>query len=163
MKNNTAILNAIEKTIKFIFNNEEFTVDLTEGDLHDSWNCITDKNDVVWDVNFTWDEDVDIDNEPNFTVYPLTEPDDNGCQSTIWEEGIEILITEMIGTNFDYFNSLTAEEIDKISDKDMYQSFDTCSVCGNVELGGSMNSVEDGTNVDIIGSDELICNKCREK
>lgn len=65
MENNTAIFNAIEKTITFKFKDEEFKVDLTEGDLHDSWNGITTKAGVVYDFNFSWEEDT----EPSMELY----------------------------------------------------------------------------------------------
>ena len=50
---------------------------------------------------------------------------------------------------------LTVEEIDEHS-KDLYQAFDICSKCDEVELEGKMNSVSDE-------SDELICNECKNK
>jgi hypothetical protein len=56
MKNETAILDCVTKMITFKFNNEIFTVDIKEGDLSDSWNSITDKNGVMWDFNFSWED-----------------------------------------------------------------------------------------------------------
>jgi len=69
MKNNTAILNCETKIIKFKYLNEEFTVDLKEGDIQDSWNTITDKNGVMWDVNFSWEDEKG--EKPSFAVYGL--------------------------------------------------------------------------------------------
>lgn len=80
MKNNTAILDCITKIITFKFNNEEFTVDIKEGDIDDSWNSIVDKDGVVWDVNFGW-EDSKYVPKPSFTVYAL-EKDKDGFYST---------------------------------------------------------------------------------
>lgn len=74
MKNNTAILDCVNKIIKFKFNHEDFVVDIKEGDIHDSWNSITDKNGVVWDVNFSW-EDSKFDPQPHFSVYEIEEID----------------------------------------------------------------------------------------
>ena len=89
MKKNTAILNTVTKMINFNFNGEIFEVDLKEGDLEDSWNCIETKDKITFDVNFSWQEDT----EPAFSVYPLV---DNG-------DGTSIKIVEVIGDKNQYF------------------------------------------------------------
>lgn len=50
---------------------------------------------------------------------------------------------------------LTIEEIEEHS-KNIYQAFDICSVCSEVELEGGMTSVSEE-------SDDLICDECKEK
>lgn len=69
MKNNTAILDCVTKLITFKFNNEIFTVDIKEGDLCDSWNSITDKNGVMWDFNFSWEDEKSC--KPCLAIYGL--------------------------------------------------------------------------------------------
>lgn len=97
MKNNTAIFDAIKKTITFKFDDEEFTVDLTEGDLEDSWNGITTKKGVVWDFNFSWDED----SEPSMVLYETYKEDGflktNHCNDELFK------IVKQIGNFVDYF------------------------------------------------------------
>ena len=75
MKNNTATLNCETKLITFKFQGEIFTVDLTEGDLSDSWNTVTKSNGVEWDINFYWEDD-----EPSLLVYGLEDNGDCGLQ-----------------------------------------------------------------------------------
>lgn len=91
MKKNTALLDCVNKLITFNFNDEIFTVDIKEGDLHDSWNSITDKNGVIWDFNFTW-EDSKYDPKPHLTIYGLHEPNEDGSLSTNWDESTTIKI-----------------------------------------------------------------------
>ena len=50
---------------------------------------------------------------------------------------------------------LTANEIDVISDNDMYQGFDICCKCSGVELEGSMRSMSED-----LDDDRLICDEC---
>lgn len=76
MKNNTAKLDCITKLVDFKFNNEMFTVDIKEGDLSDSWNSITDKNGVMWDFNFSWEDEKDCD--PSLCIYALKKDDHFG-------------------------------------------------------------------------------------
>jgi hypothetical protein len=62
MKDLTAVLDEI------------FTVDIKEGDIEDSWNSITDKNGVVFDFNFSWEDTKGC--EPNLSIYGLIENGD---------------------------------------------------------------------------------------
>lgn len=50
---------------------------------------------------------------------------------------------------------LTIEEIDEHS-KNMYQAFDVCSACNEVELDGGMTHISEE-------SDNLICDECKKK
>lgn len=100
MKNNTAILDTKTKLIKFMFNNQEFTVDIKEGDIDDSWNCITTEDGVLWDFNFCWENEKC---EPSLTIYALTEKDADGYQSTIWDKDTSIEIVEIIGNSNFFF------------------------------------------------------------
>lgn len=108
-----SVLNCYTKILTFWYKGEFHSVDLAEGDLHDSWNGVNLKDDTCFDFNFTWDEE----DEDTF------EPDANGnfwtndaCFSlyvTYWENG-ELLtdhsnydsftVDKFIGTNADYFN-----------------------------------------------------------
>lgn len=107
MKKNTAILNTVTKMINFNFNGEEFEIDLKEGDLHDSLNSITTKNDVVFDINFSW-EDSKFQPDPAFSVYSLID-NENGSWSTDWEDGTTIKIVEIIGDKNQYFRDTPQE------------------------------------------------------
>jgi hypothetical protein len=97
MKNQTAVFNAKNKILFFMFRDESFTVNLTEGDLHDSWNGITLKSGEVFDFNFSWEEET----PPSATLYATyyegeelyTDTSDYYC----------LTITEQIGTSQDYF------------------------------------------------------------
>ena len=100
MKNNTAIVDTKNKVLTLMFQNEQHIVDLTEGDLHDNWNCITDKNDVLWDINFSWEDTKG--EKPYLSVYALLEADDNGYQSTNWGEYTPISV-KTLGNRDDYF------------------------------------------------------------
>lgn len=102
MKKNTAILDCVKKLITFNFNNEIFTVDIKEGDIHDSWNSIVDKNEVVWDVNFSW-EDSKYDPKPAFSVYALTKDEDSGLYSTNWSDYTVIKIGKTTLADKDVF------------------------------------------------------------
>lgn len=67
-----ALLDCLTKKIEFVFDDFKYTVDLAEGDLHDSWNTIKSKS-GIYDINFSWDES---DGSPSFTLYPLKEEED---------------------------------------------------------------------------------------
>lgn len=100
MKNNTAIVDTKNKVLTLMFQNEQHVVDLTEGDLHDNWNCITDKNDVLWDINFSWEDTKG--EKPYLTVYALFEADENGHQSTDFDNSTSITV-KSLGNRDDYF------------------------------------------------------------
>ena len=90
MKNNTATLDCNTKLITFCFQNELFIVDITEGDLSDSWNSITKSNGEVFDFNFSWEDDKDC--KPSLSIYGLEDDGDGGLQiNTSDETVIEIL------------------------------------------------------------------------
>lgn len=100
MKNNTAILNAKSKTISFKFKYKYFTVDLTEGDLHDSWNAITTSDGIIYDVNFDWDL------KPNLNIYRC------GDEEQQYDDSSTIEISLVIGTKSDYFDLKFDEQLD---------------------------------------------------
>ena len=106
LKKNTAILDTIKKTIEFNFNGEEFTVDLTEGDLEDNWNCIEMKNGDPFDVNLSWQGDIDDESEkPCFSAYPVYPNNDaEGTWSADWSDDRPIKIVKVIGDKNYYFN-----------------------------------------------------------
>ena len=89
MKNNTATLDCVKKHITFCFNDETFTVDLKEGDIEDSWNSITDKNGVMWDINFSWEDTKGC--KPSLAIYGLIEEDGQFTINTSDETIIKIL------------------------------------------------------------------------
>lgn len=105
MKNNQAILNLTNKTINFKFNNEDFVMDLTEGDLHDNWNSFTTKDNITYDLNFTWDGYSRDNDKPNLTIYELRDNGD-GTFSTDMFSGSDVSVKfiQIIGTEGEYFN-----------------------------------------------------------
>lgn len=104
MKNNQGILNLTEKKIYFKFANEDFVMDLTEGDLFDSWNAFETADGVVRDLNFTWDGYSEND-KPYLTVYGLTKDEgDNEFWSTNWDDSTSIKLIKVIGTEGEYFD-----------------------------------------------------------
>jgi hypothetical protein len=98
MKKNTAILNTITKLITFNYNGEEFTVDLKEGDLEDSWNSIVTKDDVLWDFNFSWE----TGEKPCMSIYSLEFVDGNYQKD--YRNDTSVKIVEIIGDQNQYFN-----------------------------------------------------------
>lgn len=63
---NKAYLNCIDKTLSFSIENKSFKIDLTEGDLADSWGAVKFKT-QIYDTNFSWEEG----QEPLFSIYPV--------------------------------------------------------------------------------------------
>ena len=100
MKNNTAIVDTKNKVLTLMFQNEQHVIDLREGDLHDNWICFTDSNNVLWDINFSWEDTKG--EKPYLTVYGLDEADVNGFQSTNWDESTSIKVTAT-GNRDEYF------------------------------------------------------------
>lgn len=100
MENYTAKLDCIKKIVTFCFNDEIKQVDLTEGDLDDSWNYFEDKNGIGWNTSFTWENH--IDSEPNFSVYGRETLGDGSVQIDSDAEYV-FEIVEQIGTQTDYF------------------------------------------------------------
>lgn len=100
MKKNTAILDTHTKLIKFDFNGTEYTVDLKEGDLHDSWNSIVDTKGITWDFNFTWDHETGA--KPYLNIYGVLGEGNN--MSTDWDNNTSIKITEIVGNRSFYFD-----------------------------------------------------------
>lgn len=96
-------LNCIEKTFTFSFEEQKFTVDLTEADLHDNWNSIQTK-DRVLDFNFSWQEE----EEPNVTLYEL-EVDGLGNLSILYHPSHNLPIENIIGTEDEYFKEVIKE------------------------------------------------------
>lgn len=120
MKNNTAIFNAQEKKINFRFQEELFVVDLTDGDLEDSWSSITTSKGVVFDTNFWVADDY---SQCNFSIYPVVA----GLIVTGGE--FSLTVTDQIGSFKDYFgedvlseeptNSFTVKFIGEITVDDV--------------------------------------------
>lgn len=102
MKNNTAIVDTKTKVLTIMFQNEQHTVDLREGDLHDNWNCITDSKGILWDINFSWEDSKGC--KPELAIYALLEADGNGYQSTDYDsdDNVEMQV-KVLGTREEYF------------------------------------------------------------
>lgn len=99
MKN---ILNCKEKKVCFTYKKQKFVVDLTEGDLHDSWNSITLEDGSIIDFNFSWQEGC----QPSITLYKVDE--DN---STLFDNTEKVIYPDIIiGTKADYFSIKDFEE-----------------------------------------------------
>lgn len=99
MKNNCAILNCFTKQLFFKFEDKFFTVDLTEGDLEDSWNGIAFSENTSLDFNFSWQEGT----EPCATLYEIYQNED-GTWSTDFFKSYSLSIVNVFGTYADYFN-----------------------------------------------------------
>ena len=103
MKNNQAILNTETKRIEFLFKDKKYYVDLSEGDLHDSWNTIQDiETGILYDVNFSW-EDSKYQKKPLFSVYGSLDADDRGFHATNLADQTPIKIIKIIGDKDTYF------------------------------------------------------------
>ena len=100
MKNNTSIVDCKNKTLTLMFQNEIHIVDLREGDLHDNWNSIEDKNGIVWDINFSWEDTKG--EKPYLSIYGLQEADENGFQSTDWDDQHSLTV-KTLGNRDIYF------------------------------------------------------------
>jgi len=98
MKNNTAILLKKEKLIVFKFKDENFSVDLSDGDLEDSWNSILLKDGNYYDTNFNWDE---VGGVPSLYLYKVNEVDGELRVDT--SDDYEIKIIKQYGTKKEYF------------------------------------------------------------
>lgn len=99
MKNNKGILDCKNKTFTFAYLNEMFTIDLTEGDLEDSWNSILLDNGTVMDFNFSWDCMEEA--KPLVSLYDLKK-DENGETLVDTSKNYPIKIIEIIGNRADY-------------------------------------------------------------
>lgn len=100
MKNKQAIVDFIKEEIRFKFNNEEFVMDLKEGDKEDNWNSFQTKDGIVRDLNFTLFPD---EGEMFFTVYDLIANGD-GTFSTDTSADTKIKIIGVIGTVGEYLD-----------------------------------------------------------
>lgn len=96
LNNNTAIFDAVHRLIAFKFNDEIFHIDLTEGDLEDSWNFIETKDGQGYDFNFSWEEGT-LD-KPSMCLYEYNEG--QNCLG----ENISFSIVKVDGTEKDYFS-----------------------------------------------------------
>jgi hypothetical protein len=97
---NKALLNCLSKEVILTYNNQEFLVDLSEGDLHDSWNGITLENGTVKYFNFSWEDAVgnEFDEKPSIWLYEVLE---DGYTNHSNYDIIDVEIIE--GTKKDYF------------------------------------------------------------
>lgn len=104
MENNQGILNLTEKKIYFKFNDEDFVMDLTEGDLDDNWNSFTTKDGVVRDLNFHW-EGYSEGSVPNLTIYELRDNGDGTWSTDLYSNSdVDVELIEVIGTEAEYFD-----------------------------------------------------------
>lgn len=94
-KNNQALFLADKKEIHFKFMDEVFAVDLTEGDLEDSWNTIFPKDGNAYDTNFDCEDE---NSQPSFCIYPIA---DNQIDS---KASIKMTIICQSGTLKQYFS-----------------------------------------------------------
>ena len=106
---NKALLNCLSKEVILTYNNQEFLVDLSEGDLHDSWNGIMLEDGTVKDFNFSWEDDVwnefgelnkPSDEKPSIWLYEVME---DGYTNHSNYDIIDVEIVE--GTKRDYFDN----------------------------------------------------------
>ena len=100
MKNNTAVLNCKTKRIKFMIDNELFDVDLTEGDLEDSWNSIKMKNGDLFDFNFCWEDTT----YPALSLYEIKKYADGTLYTDFHSNTKSPSIVTIIGDKNDYLD-----------------------------------------------------------
>lgn len=101
MENKKATLYCYEKILRVQFNNEEYLVNLMQGDLNDNWNGIIDQLGNLYDVNFHWDE-LDEENKPAFVMYSTYEED--GRIITEFAE-YDVFDVEIVGSKETYFSN----------------------------------------------------------
>lgn len=92
-------LNCFKKTLSFTYEGQGFIIDLTEGDLHDSWNGITLNDGTVKDFNFSWQEG----EEPAAALYATYWEDDT--LKTDHSDYFTINIQKVIGSYENYFDT----------------------------------------------------------
>ncbi len=100
MKNKQAIVDFVKEEIRFKFLNEEFVMNLKEGDKEDNWNSFVTKDEVVRDLNFCIFPD---EGEMFFTAYELIANGD-GTWSTDTSSDTKIKIIEVIGSVGSYLD-----------------------------------------------------------
>lgn len=119
-----AFLNCIDKTISFSVNDKAFNIDLTKGDLEDSWGSIQ-IGLQVYDTNFGWEKD----ENPTFAVYPVVKGE------TQINDGISYEVIIDKGSYEDYYGvrfptgfvnfcetlSLMSSEIDGVKGYDSFR------------------------------------------
>ena len=102
MEINTGIIDYDRKEAIFNFQGQEFVVDLAEGDLHDSWNSIIDREGFVWDFNFAQEN---IEEAPGISIYKVV----NGEALTDEKNTTSIKIVETRGNILEYFKDYIEE------------------------------------------------------
>lgn len=105
MENNTAVLNCKTKKIAFMLDNEQFEVDLTEGDLEDSWNSIKMKNGDLFDFNFCWQDTT----EPSLALYEIKKHGDGTLYTDFHSNTKSPSIETIIGSKNDYLDTFEYE------------------------------------------------------
>lgn len=99
----TAHLNCITKTITFNFSGQLFVIDLTTGDLEDSWSSIELCDGSIYDTNFHWEDD---NEEPRFGAYFIADSFENIPENIQLGSYTNFDIVEIVGTIDDYFNKI---------------------------------------------------------
>lgn len=105
-----AYLDCIRKTITFNVKDENYVVDLTEGDLEDSTNAIR-YGKQTYDTNFTWGEEDGIaDGDPCFAIIPVKKvkggKGEEDYLEADWEESISYDVEILSGDVQDYFGKV---------------------------------------------------------
>lgn len=76
---NKAYLNCVTKVITFALEDQKFSVNLEEGDLHSSTNAIKCRG-KIYDTSFGWDDEGET--LPSFTLYPVITKVDGKSESS---------------------------------------------------------------------------------
>ena len=95
-----AHLNCITKTITFNFSGQLFVIDLTTGDLEDSWSSIEVSDGSIYDTNFHWEDE---NEEPRFGVYYIADSFETIPKNIQLGSYTNFDIVEIVGTIDDYF------------------------------------------------------------
>ncbi len=96
----TAHLNCITKTITFNFSGQLFIIDLTTGDLEDSWSSIEVNDGSIFDTNFHWENE---NGEPRFSVYYIADSFETIPENIQLGRYTNFDIVEIVGSIDDYY------------------------------------------------------------
>jgi hypothetical protein len=98
MRNNTGVVLFDHKAIVFRFEEVLYSVDLTDGDLEDSWSSITNRDGQPYDTNFYLESPK---NSPTFYLYKCKDKGDGNWEVDTTHE-TEIKIVKQIGKKSEY-------------------------------------------------------------
>lgn len=114
MKNNTAILNTKTLKLRIKFKNEEFIVDMQDGDIEDNWNTIDLADGTSYDLNLYWEEE--SMRRPSLSLYGLV-LDKNNLWNTNTLDAYGIKVLQKDCYKKEYFSNHKGSWINQIKNK----------------------------------------------